>query len=134
MIAVDKTITISILNGGNVQKELVIPDSLRVLTPGETIPANHDVIRIVNQTDGDKRIVWDSMNLNEIYDAKDMFNKLISEGFVPYHVDPSGKKTPQVMTQFDPKVEEIVMSDDHRQKSALRREIVMTPQNMLAGG
>lgn len=133
---VDKTLSVTIINGGNAQKDIPIPAGLRLLEPGLAIPQSYDVIRIVNQKDGDKRLVWDSTNLNEIRDAKEMFDQLIAEGFVPYCVDPSGKKTPQIMTEFDPVAEEVIMSDDHRSSSALRprREIVMTPQKMLAGG
>lgn len=121
---------------GNVSKKIEIPSRLRILDPSDDASAlswfpDMCVIRIINQKDGDKRIVWDGGSFDEIRDAKELFDNLIEEGMIPYCVDPNGKKSPEVMTEFDPGAEEVVMSEDKRPK---KREIVMAPQKMLAGG
>ena len=67
------------------------------------------VYRILSK-DGDMRIVWDRDQLSEINDAKNKFDELVGKGMVPYKVDPSGQKTAELMTVFDPSAEEILFS------------------------
>lgn len=120
-------ISISILSAGTLPTNLRKEISLGTLRVADgPIPAHLSLFRILHQDDGDKRIVWDSMNLSEIIDAKQMFNELIEAGMTPYRVDLSGKRTPEVMTTFDPTAEELVMSE--------RREIVFAPTRAVAGG
>jgi len=110
----------------SVKKEVKIPTSLRVLGDSEKVPAGCSIFSILNQEDGDKRIVWDSRNLAEIRDAKDLFDQLIAEGMRPYVVGSDGQKTKEIMTIFDPVAEEVLMGD--------APEIVFTPQKALVGG
>jgi len=112
----------------SVKKEVQIPASLKVLDDSEEIPDGHSVFSILNQEDGDKRIVWDSRNLAEIRDAKDLFDSLIAEGMIPYCVDAGGQKTREVMTLFDPVAEEVLLGDPPTE------EVVFTPQKALVGG
>ena len=112
----------------SVKKEVEIPATLKVLEASEDVPAGHSVFSILNQEDGDKRVVWDSRNLAEIRDAKDLFDSLIVEGMIPYCVDASGKKTSEVMSLFDPVAEEVLMGDPPP------KEVVFTPQKALVGG
>ena len=70
--------------------------------------SGHMLFRIINQKDGDKRIVWNSKVLQEITHAKDLFNELLAEGLVPHRVDPLGKQTDTVMKKFDPTAEEVI--------------------------
>lgn len=90
--------------------DLDIPASLGILEDGAPKEHGFGVLRIINQKDGDKRIVWNSRIIEEISDAKDMFNKLVSEGFVPYCVDILGKKMASIMKEFDPRAEEIIFA------------------------
>lgn len=133
---VSSAIEVNIL--GKVKKTIKLPPGVRVLAPGEPVPAGCDVLRLLHQEHGDIRIVWDSNNFSEISDAKSTFDRLIEEGMVPYLVDPETGKATQITAEFDPFAEEIVMRDDHRKPVARpagkRREIVATPQPMLAGG
>jgi len=98
---------------GNLEQEIDVPDTLRFLEDGETVPPGHCIMRIVNQKDGDKRVVWDSRDMRQIADAKETFDKLVAEGLVPYRVDPQGRKTPEVMSEFDATAEEIIFSPIH---------------------
>jgi hypothetical protein len=84
--------------------------SLTTLNSGETRKKGQGVFRILNQEDGDKRVVWNSHNLGEISEAKRIFDKLVEEGLVPYKVDTSGKQTTTVMDEFDPSAEEIIFA------------------------
>lgn len=93
---------------GNV--EIDIPDTLSVLGDDMEKPKKHGLFRIINQKDGDKRVIWNSQSLDEIKDAQKMFDDLIKEGLTPYYVDPKGKKTPEKMSDFDPTAEEIVFA------------------------
>lgn len=93
---------------GNI--DLEIPLSLKVLDGGQTKPQNHCVFRIINQKDGDKRIVWNSGIIEEIDDAKSMFDSLVEKGFVPYQVGSSGKRASSAMKEFDPMAEEVIFA------------------------
>ena len=92
----------------NLKKDLAVPRGLKVLKAGADKPAGAMLFRVINQKDGDKRIVWDRMSLPEIRDAKKLFDDLVKEGLVPYEVDGKGKQTSRVMAEFDPSAEEIL--------------------------
>ncbi len=81
-----------------------IPESLRL---GDPEPGDC-VFRILSQKDGDKRVVWNRRRIQEINDAKIMFDKLIAEGLVPYKVGTDGRATSEVMTEFDPYAQEVI--------------------------
>lgn len=66
------------------------------------------VFRIMTAKDGDKRVVWDCRDLDQIADAKTMFDDCIEQGLVPYRVDFNGKVTSEVMDEFDPDAEEVI--------------------------
>lgn len=126
------TIEVNIL--GNLKKTINLPPGVRVLGPDEPVPDGCDVIRLLHQDHGDIRIVWDSEDIGQITDAKETFNQLIEEGMVPYLVDPETGEATSITDEFDPFAEELVMRDDHRKPRQKRKEIVATPQQMLAGG
>ena len=106
------------------RQEYEVPTELLIADDGYERKEGDFFFRILNQKDGDKRIVWSKRSIPEIQAAKKMFNDLIAKGMIPYRVDIStGKKTAEVMRQFDPGAEEVVMSD-----------VVFVPQPMIAGG
>jgi hypothetical protein len=110
------------------RKEILLPPTMRVLELDEKPPEDYLLMfRIIDPKEGDKRVVWDSNNFQEIVDAKEMFDKLIEEGMIPYCVDPSGQRSPAIMTEFDPFAEEVILSEQ-------AREVVFTPGRALAGG
>ena len=109
-MATAEKLKVTLFQGGNLQGEIDVPESLQFLEDGQQRQPTQHMFRIVNQKDGDKRVVWDSRSLAEIQDAKEMFDKLVAEGMVPYKVDSKGKKTPQVMQEFDPLAEEIIFA------------------------
>lgn len=91
--------------------EVEIPSNLRVW--GDTtrnLPPGHKLFRVINQKDGDKRIVWDSHSLAEINEAKRLFDNLVEQGMTPYAVDPQGKRSATVLAEFSPDAEEIVFA------------------------
>lgn len=90
------------------KKSLPIPAGLTVLKDGQDKPPGASLFRVINQKDGDKRIAWDRMSLPEIRDAKKLFDGFVAEGLVPYRVDGKGRKTTEVMDEFDPSAEEIL--------------------------
>ena len=102
-----RTIEASTIKGSRASVEIQIPDSLKVLE-AEKAPEGYGTFRIMTQKDGDKRIVWDSSNFNQIVEAKDLFNKCVAEGLVPYKVGIGGKATSEVMNEFDPHAEEVI--------------------------
>lgn len=90
------------------QKDIETP--LQALADGADVPEKHGLFRIINQKDGDRRLVWNSMSISEINDARDTFNQLVEEGFVPHRVDPQGNRTAEVMDEFDPSAEETIFA------------------------
>ena len=129
-VAVLSTVNLAVFEG--LRKEILLPPTMRVLESDEKPPEDCLLMfRVIDPKEGDKRIVWDSTNFQEIVDAKEMFDKLIEEGMIPYCVDPTGQRTPEIMTEFDPFAEEIVLSDIEDKP---RREVVFAPGRALAGG
>lgn len=108
------TMTVQVFAVGNkpsnLEQDISVPESLRLLEDGQTIPENSCLFRILTQKDGDKRIVWDNRHIGEINDAKMMFDQLVAAGMCPYVVDPNGKKTPEPMSEFDPHAGEVVFA------------------------
>ena len=92
--------------------EVKIPKSLLKNEHGDR------VFYVMTANDGDKRIVWNSGILQQIRDAKKMFEDLIKKGLVPYNVGENGKATNQIIKEFDP----------------LAEEILFLPVAMIAGG
>jgi len=110
MTATTEKLKVTLFQGGGLQGEIDVPDSLKFLEDGQKRQSAQHMFRIVNQKDGDKRVVWDANSLAEIQDAKEMFDQLVAQGMVPYKVDLKGKKTPEVMREFDPLAEEIIFA------------------------
>lgn len=75
------------------------------------------VFRILDQREGDKRLVWNRMSMADIAEADRMFDKFIKEGFNAYRVGGDGKQGAP-MNAFDPTAE----------------EVIFLPVKLLAGG
>jgi len=58
---------------------------------------------------GDTRLVWDYKDDDSVEVAKEMFNKLKKKGHIAYAVKKDGTAG-EVITEFDPKAEKIIMS------------------------
>ena len=84
-----------------------IPDELAIQENIEP-PLNCGVFRILTAKDGDRRVVWNRLVLDEIRAAKQMFLDLIEKGLVPHRVSTDGKPTSEVMAEFDAGAEEIM--------------------------
>lgn len=98
------------LQSGSIKETITVPPHLTILDSKAKVPTGKHVFRILTVKDGDKRIVWDRMNIAEIMDARALFNKLLATGLKPFKVDPSGKKTNEVLKEFDATSEEIVFA------------------------
>jgi hypothetical protein len=102
------TIVVNPLKGSNLNNEVGLPASLKLLPDGERPSPGQHIFRIMTAKDGDKRVVWDSRDLDQIVDAKTMFDECVEQGLVPYRVGFDGQTTPEVMDEFDPSCEEVV--------------------------
>lgn len=85
------------------------------------IDPNLCFFRILSQN-GDDRIVWDRRKPDEVREAFAKFKELLAKGYTAYAVLSSGKRGHKI-TEFDPSLEEILMS-----KSV--KEVVMVPATM----
>jgi hypothetical protein len=108
MQVADRTIEAQVFKGGQAATQIVVPDSLRILEDHENPPEGFGVFRVMTPKDGDKRVVWDCRDMDQIEDAKAMFDQLIQEGLVPYKVGTDGRATSEVMDEFDPHAEEVI--------------------------
>ena len=109
----NRTLDVSLLRAGdqpsNLSAQMEIPESLTILdNPADKPDFGFGAIRVMTPKDGDKRIVWDSRVFAQIQDAKEMFDKLVLQGLVPYLVGLAGKASSEVMSEFDPHAEEII--------------------------
>ncbi len=108
-LATGRRISASVIKGGKLKAEILIPDTLSVLDDPRVKPgAGCGCLRILTPEDGDKRVVWDANRSDEIRDAKRLFNQLVEQGLVPYEVGADGKASPRVMSEFDATAEEII--------------------------
>lgn len=67
----------------------------------------YGIFRILDQKEGDKRLVWNRLNMGDISEAERMFNSFIGEGLAAYRVGGDGKQG-AAMTKFDPTAEEVI--------------------------
>jgi hypothetical protein len=108
----NRTIEVPLMTAGSTPGEVTakiqIPESLAILDLGQDKGINHGQFIILTKKDGDKRVVWDRMNLLEIRDAKTMFDRMVGEGMTPYRVSADGQPSAEVVKVFDPAAEEIV--------------------------
>jgi hypothetical protein len=106
---VDRTIEISVVNNSKLTTEIKIPDSLQILeNPRDKPSVGFGCFRVMTPKDGDKRVVWDKTDFTQIVEAKEMFDKLIMEGLVPYRVGINGQASSEPMDEFDPHAEEVI--------------------------
>ena len=101
-------ISIPVVAGTQLRQPYTLPIGLTELSDDAQLDDGCGMFRILNQVDGDKRVVWNRMNLPEIRSAKQMFNDLIAEGLVPYRVGPGGARSNSVMREFDATAEEVI--------------------------
>lgn len=86
---------------------LEIPPLIHINNPQ---PNHNRTIRVLSTLTGDERLTWDNRILAEIQAAKKLFMDLVAKGLKPYKVDPSGKKTAEILDSFDPLAEEIIFA------------------------
>jgi hypothetical protein len=108
MTAVDNILEVPLIQNSFVKETIVISDKLKILKDKEKISKVQRCFRFLTPKDGDKRVVWDSRDMDQIQEAKTMFDECVAKGFVPYRVGRDGKKTPEVMDEFDPDAEEVI--------------------------
>jgi len=96
------------VKGSLLTEEIQIPEKLRRLEDGEVAEKGFGTFRIMSPKSGDDRIVWDCRDLDQIEDAKVMFDELVEKGLVPYKVGIDGKATSDVMDEFDAFAEEVI--------------------------
>lgn len=105
-VAEQRVIDVNIL--GNARQPVEIPDELTVLEGTEQPRKGFGVFRMLSPKYGDQRVTWDSASLAEINAAKKLFLELVQKGLTPYKVGSDGKKSSEIMTEFDPHAEEII--------------------------
>lgn len=106
MIATERIVEVS--GKGKITAHITVPESLKIIDHKEKLPKNGRCFRIMTPKDGDKRITWNSDFLNEIEDAKEMFDECVAKGLVPYKVGLNGKASSEVMDVFDPDAQEVI--------------------------
>jgi hypothetical protein len=102
------TIEVPLVKNSNVRENIAVPKKLRVLKDKEQANKWERCFRFLTPKDGDKRVVWDSRDMDQIEEAKAMFDECVAKGMVPYRVGTDGKATSEVMDEFDPEAEEII--------------------------
>lgn len=103
-----REIEVPLVKNSNVKENITVPKSLKILKDNEKASKWHHCFRFLTPKDGDKRVVWDSRDMDQIEDAKVMFDECVAKGLVPYRVGTDGKATSEVMDEFDPESEEII--------------------------
>lgn len=112
-VAEDRVIEFSLMKAGNLPTKLKgnieVPECLGLLNdPAATPPKGFGCMRIPTIKDGDKRVIWDKADIQQIAEAQITFNKLIAEGMKAFRVGLDGKKSAEEIHEFDPHAEEII--------------------------
>jgi len=106
---------------GNNRISHSIDTNLQIATDENISDFEHNkqfgIFRILDQKEGDKRLVWNRLSLSDISEADKMFNQFISQGLTAYRVGGDGKQG-SPMEKFDPTAE----------------EVIFLPMKMVAGG
>jgi hypothetical protein len=118
-------ITIPVM--GHSRRKIQIPDELHIQDDVLPVGKNDILFRILDPEEGDHRIIWDSLNFNEVRAAAALFEQLQKEGMVAHIIDADGNVTDDTAAIFDPTSEEVMMLD-------APREVVVAPRHALAGG
>ena len=66
-------------------------------------------LRIMDEKEGDLKVIWDSENKEEVAAAEDQFDTLLKKGYIAYSVDKKGEKGKQIK-KFDPDAEKIILA------------------------
>ncbi len=75
----------------------------------EAAETGKSVMRCMDPSLGDMKVVWSSDNEDETALARDQFRKAIDKGLTAYGVTRRGKKA-EVMREFDPDAEAIIFA------------------------
>lgn len=62
-----------------------------------------------NGIGGDDRIIWDRRYRDQVEEARDKFHQLIKLGYKAFLVKQGGKKCNELVTEFLPEYEELLM-------------------------
>jgi hypothetical protein len=122
----ERVLTINPLNGSvrEMERDIPIPDGFLLMDPREPLPDGFTGFEVLTARDGGRRVAWSRMNFDQIHEAKRLFDKLVSEGMVPYYIDPkTGQASGRVMDKFDP-AEGAVMFEN----------VVFAPTALARGG
>lgn len=109
----DRVIEVSLMKAGNkptnLSGKIEVPERLKILSdPEATPPKGYGCMRIPTIKDGDKRVIWDKDDIQQIAEAELTFNRLLSEGLKAFRVGLDGQKTSEEISVFDPHAEEII--------------------------
>lgn len=67
------------------------------------------VMIIPRWDEGDFRVEWNKDKESEVTAARDQFVKLKAQGYKCYRVDPKSSERGELIKEFDPKAEKLVM-------------------------
>ena len=101
-------IEVSTVKGGKKKVELEFSKLQTLENPTDKPPAGFCCMSVPTEKDGDKRVIWEKNDLEQIAEAQLAFNRLLEEGMEAHRVGTDGKKTSEKITEFDPHAEQII--------------------------
>lgn len=90
----------------------------------------------IHDDSGDRRLVFDSANVDEVAEAATLFEEYLTKGWRAYLVDKAGKKYRRIH-RFDPHAEELLIEDQKigvklRSFADSFKEVLMQPKTYRA--
>ncbi len=79
------------------------------MTATETEQRTQHALHVMDHT-GDTKLVWDGDAGPEVEAAREMFDKLKGDGYLAYTVNPADGSKGDVIREFDPSAQAIIMS------------------------
>lgn len=94
--------------GSNIREPMPLPDSIVLLEHGQEPDSENCMFRILSPKSGDDRLTWDKRDFGAMQDARQTFIELVKKGFKPFRVGGDGKRSNEVMQEFDPSAQQVV--------------------------
>jgi len=75
----------------------------------DQIPEGHGLMSMLTPKHGDLRVMWDRGNYEETAAARATFDRMVGEGHIAYRAEGKKGDRGEVMRNFDPAAERIIM-------------------------
>ena len=78
--------------------------------PADYDPTQHGLFQVLDPKAGDYKLLWDRTKPAEVEEARRTFDSLRKKGYTAFHVKGKDGSQGEVMREFDPDAERLIMT------------------------